>query len=587
LDAAYAPSAPKASDMPKWMQVGNQMVMPVAHAASAVLGGAAHAVGNLADVVTLTGPGKGSYADAFAAPFALPVTPDDHVTQAVTRGIGAATGAVSRGYDAAFGTGPAAQTVKERIPQALEAVGAVVPAARAFGIESTAAVGSRQSLGAASAAPDLTGVSPPLRQAVTKAVQNSGGNVTQELNDAITNHIEAEKHGVQLMEGQATRDPEKFSAEQNTTNPQIVKRINDQNTQMVDDLDRIRREAGPGTVQNNPIENGQLVVDDLKRADIPIRQDITNAYEAAKKASATGDLQMDGQSFVDSANAALKPQSKFRFLPSTVKGILDDVSEAGGKMNLDDFQAYQTQISAEIRKAQRAGDGNAVAAISRVQDALKSTAPMSGETAQAKALFDVAIGKARARFDAIDADPAYAAAVDESTGARPIKPGEPSPLADTFIDKYVLGKGAPKANVDNLMGKLSPEAKEAIASHTLGTIRNSAVGPNGIISPYGLNGALAKYGPKLDSLVSPATREDIEGLGRVVHNAKVAPAGHSVNYSKSGVIMNAAQGLGEAALNGKTLGLGVPIIKNIAASRAAARTLQPGAGLGKLSDLAK
>jgi hypothetical protein len=218
---------------------------------------------------------------------------------------------------------------------------------------------------------------------------------------------------------------------------------------------------------------------------------------------------------------------------------------------------------------------------------LKATAPIGNETAQAKALFDVAISKAKARFDALDADPAYAAAVDESTGARPIEHGKPSPLADTFIDKYILGKGAPKAYVDNLMSRLGTEAKEAIASHTLSTIRGAAIGPNGIISPNGLNGALAKYGPKLDSLVPSATREDIESLGRVVHNAKVAPPGHSVNYSKSGVIINAAKGIGEATLNGKTFGLGVPIVKDIAASRAANRALEPGAGLGKLSDLAK
>jgi hypothetical protein len=73
----------------------------------------------------------------------------------------------------------------------------------------------------------------------------------------------------------------------------------------------------------------------------------------------------------------------------------------------------------------------------------------------------------------------------------------------------------------------------------------------------------------------------------VITNAKVPPPGHSVNYSKSGVIMNAAQGIGEAAVNAKTLGLGMPVIKQIAESRAVKRALAPGAGLTRLSDVAK
>jgi hypothetical protein len=438
---------------------------------------------------------------------------------------------------------------------------------------------SSQSMGAAGSAPDLSNAPPSLRQAVIDAAQKTGGAVNSQ---ALVNHAEAASHGVDLMEGQATRDPTAFSNEQNSTNPAIMKRRADQEQQMTGALDDIRQKAGPTTVSNDPIQNGQQVVDALKTYDKPVKADIDQSYDAARKASANGDLQMDGSSFVSDANAALKPQSKSRFLPSTVKGILNDVESNDGKMSLDDYQAYQTQLGNEIAKAQASQDGNAANAIGKVKSVLDQVQPMGDETTQAKSLFDVARAKAKARFDALDADPAYEAAVND-----PTKVGSPSPLADKFLDKYALG--APKANLDLMMDKLDPESQQAVASHTLSAIRNSAITPNGKVSPNGYNGAIQKYGPKLNSLVGPDTVDSLDSLGRVITNAKVPPEGHFVNYSKSGVLRNAATGvaqeIGGAALNAKTFGMGVPIVRGIAERSFAKRVLAPGAGLSKLSDL--
>lgn len=560
----------------------------------AVVGGVVHAAGNLIDIATGTAPGAESHAERWAAPFAIndrygQLDPDAQRLHE----------SVSRAYDRVAGTGPAATEIKTRFPQAIEGITTVVPAIKTVGGAFTpkpivdiptaqaaldhAAANSPQSMGAAAAAPKIAASSPPLQQAFRAAVQQPGGIVNLE---AATNHLEADQHGVQLMEGQATRDPIQFSNEQNSTHPDVVKRINVQNQQLTDAIDNIRRDASPGAVQNDPIENGQIAVDALKVYDEPIKADIKAKYDAAKAASAKGDLQMDGSSFVSAANVALKPQSKFRFLPSSVKGILDDVAAADGKMSLDDYQAYDTQLSAEIRKAQRAEDGNAVAAITKVKDALNSIEPIGEETAQAKSLFNTARAAAKARFDELRADPAYRAAVDDVSDGVP--KGEPSALADKFLDKYALQ--GPLANVDRLMAKLDPEAQQAVTAHTLSAFRKASVTNNGFVSPNGFNGALEKYGPKLDSL-APGTRESIESLGRVITNAKVPPPGHMVNYSKSGVLSNAAQGASNviehgagAMVNAKTFGLGMPIIKGIAEGNWAKRTLAPGAGITKLPE---
>ena len=111
---------------------------------------------------------------------------------------------------------------------------------------------------------------------------------------------------------------------------------------------------------------------------------------------------------------------------------------------------------------------------------------------------------------------------------------KPSALADKFLDKYALQ--APRANVGRLMEKLDEDGRQAVAAHTLQTIRNSAVGKTGNVTPAGYAGAVAKYEPKIDLLTPPGTQESLESLGRVIHNAKVAPPGNFVNYSKSGVI---------------------------------------------------
>jgi hypothetical protein len=251
-------------------------------------------------------------------------------------------------------------------------------------------------------------------------------------------------------------------------------------------------------------------------------------------------------------------------------------------MSLDDYEAYETQLGNEIAKAKAGGDGNAVTAINKVRDALHAVEPIGEETAEAKKLFKTARSAAKARFDSIDEDPAYEAAVSD-VSMNGVKRGRPSALSDKFLDKYALQ--APKANVDRLMEKLDPDAQQAVAAHTLSSIRKAAISNNGVVTSSGYQGAVAKHGSKLDSLLSPETRESLDSLGRVIHNVKVAPPGHFVNSSKSGVISNAAldvaQPLGEAVVNGHTLGMGTPVIKGIINNRFAKRTLAPGAGIKK------
>lgn len=435
-----------------------------------------------------------------------------------------------------------------------------------------AAATGKQSMGAAAVAPQIAAASPELQAGFKQAAQKTGGAVNP---TASTNHLEADQHGIQLMRGQATRDAAQFSNEQNSTHPDIVKRINKQNEQMTDALDNIRREAAPGAVQNNPIENGQTVVDALKAHDEPVQADIRAKYKALTDANG-GSVPIDPGTLLMKVDTALKKNYLTNSVPPAASELLSSLRN-GEPLDFEGFEAARSRLA----EAQREG-GSAGQAARIIRGELEQL-PLAPAAAHLKGIADTARGAAKARFDALEADPAYQAAVDDV--ASGVKRGTPSPLADQFLDKYVLGK-APKANVDTLLGKLDPDAAEAVTSHTLNAIRKGAIPASGNITPTGFQAALDKYGPKLGSLVSPEVQESLESLQRVVRNAKTPPAGHFVNYSKSGVVMNAAKGvgqkIGEGVINAKTFGMGVPILKGIGENKFAKHALAPGAGLEDL-----
>lgn len=462
----------------------------------------------------------------------------------------------------------AAGTVAPMLVAPRAGLGEAVPKLTASGApEAAQAVVNKaseaQSMGAAGTPPDISQASPAGQMAIAKV------DPAKLDTSAMQNHIEATSHGVDFTKGQATREPNQFSREQNTTHPDMVKRINEQNGKMVDALDTIRAEASPATVHNDVIQNGQTAVDSLKAYDEPVQADIRAKYKALEDANG-GTLPMDTGSFLSNVDAVLKRKYLTGSVPTAGKEFLESI-RAGEPLDFERFEEARSRLA----EAQRNGGSEGTAA-KLIRGQLEQM-PLSPEAAQLKGLADQARGAARARFEALESDPAYQAAVDDVAGG--VKKNAPSPLADKFIDNYALN--APKANLDSMMSKLDENGRGAVTSHTLNTLRKAAVNSNGNVLPKGYNDTVLKYGPKLDSLIPPETRQRVESLGRVITNAKVPPPGHSVNYSKSGVIVNAARGLGETAVNAKTLGMGVPFIKNIAEGQFVRDALAPYAGIEK------
>jgi len=367
-------------------------------------------------------------------------------------------------------------------------------------------------------------------------------------------------------------------------NPEFAARFNEQNQQLIDNLDEIRREASPNVVGNDPIQNGQQIVDSYKSIDQTSRDEINAAYKAARDANG-GDLPMDAQAFTKTADAALKKNMKARYVPSEIAADLAEIRETGS-MNFETFENLRTNLAAEARKAERSGDGNAAAAVNLIRDAIENVEPM-GKAKEVKPLFDQARSLAKARFDRVKADPAYKAAIEDAAEV-----GQASPLADQFVEKYIVkGKGA---HLDRMRENLAndPTANEVISAAALNYLKAKS-GVNlytneGNFSQAGFNRALAEITPKLDRLVSPQAAEQIQTLGNVSRYVMAQPRGSFVNNSNTTVAAHAAniaKGVAERSVNamvpGADLGtLGREKLAKRAEKKEVQEALKPGAGIG-------
>lgn len=525
-----------------------------------LVGGVVHGAGTLADIATGTGPGEGSHAERWAAPFEVA----DRLAQLDPDQVKLHQ-AVGEGLDATIGTGPLAQTVRERVPQAAEAITTVVPllkgAGAAAGMERAAAHVSPsaplhaetnpfagESLGAAAVSPELKAASPELRAEVARATA-AGEKLDRESFDR---RLQAESLPIpmKLTKGQASQDVVQISEEMNRRSggdAELAKHFNDQNRQLIDNLDEIRAQAAPNAVGNDHIQNGQALVDAYKNYDEAVNADIGAKYKALRDANG-GDFPVDGPAFVSTAEAKLKKSMKGRYVPAQISADLEEFRS--GAMTFENFENMRTNLAAEARKAERSGDGNAAAAVRIVRDALEDL-PITGETAALKPLADAARKAAKARFDRLRKDPAYKASVEDSVAA-----GEASPLADDFINRFVVkGKAA---NIKAMRETLAADetVPETIAAGALNFVKSKS-GVNlytneGNFAQSGFNRALAEITPKLDQLVNTQTAEQMQTLGNVARNVQIQPRGSFVNNSNTSVAehaKNLAKGMAERGVN--------------------------------------
>jgi hypothetical protein len=446
------------------------------------------------------------------------------------------------------------------------------------------AKGGMQSAGAA-ATTDQAAVNAILAKASPELQNEIRSTPINQLNmPALERHVEADTLPVpvRLTRGQATQDINLLSDEMNMRgkNPDLANRFNEQNGKLIENMNAIREKAAPDVYGTNHIENAETVINAYKALDDTRTADISAKYKALKDA-AGGDFPIDGKQFATNAEKMLGKDLKTDFLPPAIAKQLERY-KSGETMTFENFEAMRTNLAAEMRKAERSGDGNAKAASSIVRTALEEL-PLTGDAEALKPLANEARSAAKARFDMLKKDPAYDAAVNDAA-------------PDKFINKYIIG--GDKRDLEALTSQLGKgsEGHQAVSAAVVNYLKDKAgvINDNGNFSQAGYNKALKQLDPKLLELVDGETAQQLKALGNVARYTQAQPRGSYVNQSNTfvaGAKEMAKGGLEKAA---NVAGFGVlplgTMTREALASRAAAKqtkeSLKPGAGT-KLSDLGK
>ncbi len=457
------------------------------------------------------------------------------------------------------------------------------------GMVAPAAPRGRASIGAAGT-PDATIIQQALTGATPEFQQLYSNMPLDKVNTPVVlRHLEGDSLPVpvRLTEGQATGDLVKISNEQNLRgkNPEFAYRFQQQNQALVDNVPAIRERAAPDVYAPKTIDSSQAIIDAYRTLDSERSGAISAAYKALEDANG-GSFPVDGAAIARTADTMLAKKLKTEFLSPSIRSQLERF-KAGEPMTFEQFEAMRTNLAAEIRKAERTGDGNAATAASIVRDAMEQL-PIQGQAAALKPLADKARSLARERFEALRKDPAYKAAVDETVPA------------DKYFDKYVIGGHNKNINtMIQTLGRDSP-AHQHIKAGTINWLSDRAgiVDGKGNFSQANYNKAIKRLDDvnNFGAIFDPETSLQLKTLGNVANYTQFQPRGTFVNNSNSLVSYLANKAAGGLETAGNVIGLktiGYPlgsegrrVIQGARERTEVKRALEPGAG-STLQDISK
>lgn len=404
---------------------------------------------------------------------------------------------------------------------------------------------SPRSLGAAEAPPNLEGTSPELQTAVANA-KNLNREALERQRNAETLPQPDGTGPLRLRAGQATRDDQQISDEKNLradpdTQGILSDSIDDQNEKLGSSMGEIRRRATPDIVQRSNAEHGQAAIDAIKTQDNASVLDVRSKYKALADANG-GNLPMDTSTVL----GGIRSQLSDGFLTKTarenpdISEILEQL-ESGRPMSFEQFENARTNL-ADVQR----GKGSAARAAAIVRNQLENM-PLSGDAAKLKGLADTARAAARSRFETIEQNPAYEAAINDNVpktqnGLHAI--GAPSPLADSFMDRYFLGnsQNASRAYIGRTQGVMAnnPDFSSAVEAASLNRLRDAAgldIYNNGNFRHAGYRNARAALDNKADVLMSPQSADFTSQLQQASDDVGYEGKSSSVNRSNTALTL--------------------------------------------------
>lgn len=404
---------------------------------------------------------------------------------------------------------------------------------------------SKGNMGAAEAPISLEGTSPELRQAVANAQNHD--------TDALNRHINAETlpqpEGItplRLRKGQATRDEQQISDEKNLradpdTQGLLGESITDQNEKLGSSMGEIRRRATPDIVQRSNAEHGQTAIDAIKAQDNAAVTDIRAKYKELADQNG-GDMPLSTGTAAADIKAALSKGllTKVAAADPVISEVMDNLS-SGQPMSFESFHSALSNL-AEVQR----NKGSPAAAATIVRNALENM-PLTPEAAKLKGLRDIASAAAKRRFDTIEQNPAYEAAINDNVPKTPNglhTIGNASPLADTFMDRYFLGNGtaASRAYVARIKDVMqnNPDFAPSIEASALNKLRDSAgldSFDNGNFRHAGYRNARNAMDKKADVLLSPESEDFTSRLRQASDDVGYEGKASSVNRSNTALTL--------------------------------------------------
>ncbi|CAB5212651.1 hypothetical protein UFOVP194_38 [uncultured Caudovirales phage] len=341
--------------------------------------------------------------------------------------------------------------------------------------------------------------------------------------EALARQNEALSLGVDLTEGQRTQDPMLISKERNERGikEQLVNKFNEQNQQLKNVAENFKAKVGPENAADNYVTNSEHILA-LTKDQIDANNKIAKeAYQKLDEASG-GKLPIDGRAVGNNALEALKSADIEEYVPGTILSKLKSYAEGGKEMNFNLFENLRTQLANESRKAERAGDGNTVHALSVVRTELENL-PLTNEAGGIKTLADEARSAFRANRQLEANNQFYGKAARGSLDSA------------NLIQSTVFGvKNDYFGHVMDIVAK-DPAAKQHLAQGTVDYMLSKSTDGSGNLNPM----KMAKYiddldrNKRLEPLFGKDEAAQMRKYARVSRYTKSAPEGSFVNYSNT------------------------------------------------------
>jgi hypothetical protein len=327
---------------------------------------------------------------------------------------------------------------------------------------------------------------------------------------------------VELTEGQASQNPVLISRERNERGfkEAHAQRFNEQNRALQENANIIKQNVAPNVLTTDYVADASNLIDSVKAIKEANKTKTQEAYKALEDA-AGGKFPIDGKKFANNAIEKLTAEDRLDYLPSTIKNKLDSYAAGSKEMNFNLFENLRSDLAAEMRKADRAGDGNMKNVLSVVRNELENL-PMQEGDVVLKGLADNARKTAKADFDLEKSNPLYSKVLNEAADSK------------DFIQNFVIrSKNADFMKSVDLL-KSDPIALEHLRSGTMDYIIRESTDASGNFSNAKFTKAIENLNvnKKLDALFGENSKQ-LQDLAEVAKIVEARPKGSFVNESNT------------------------------------------------------